>query len=1689
MYDQTVLSSQLEQEIETLRQQAALAWAAYDYDAAIGYYSNALDTLQAEMQAAQQPVPPAVEYDLLSSRAACYGRSGNFASQLTDTLAMAPLAQALADPPRLVEVAARCADVLIALGRLGEAQISAEAAYTLARQTGDANLSADGLYALGRAYLSQSDNLHSRECLTEALELYRQCGERSGQAKCLRILGVIAYYSGENTQARQFYKEALSLFRQLGNRYYEARALNNLGLAASDMAEWRAYQEQALAIFQAIGDKPWQANMYNNLGLLYGRLGLYDTARLYGERAVAMALEMQALQDACSNLESLGHAYLELDQPELSRHAFKESLELADEIGDQPAQAYARLGLGRVALALGEAAEARQLMQDAAQLIRGLNRPAELANNLCWLGAAHLSLGDPRAALQCTFEAVELLDVVGDQGTSQAQEALWWHYQALVRLAGEAEPEQAWQVLQKARQVALDNIAALSDAGLRRSYLNKVKINRHILLEWAQQMKVRGLSLEQVPIHPGSLQEQFRRMISIGVRMNEPRPLDDLLEFIMAQLIELSGAERALLVLLMGTVQYVAAAYGYAGEARQAALEQHTDMLDDLTAVPHPLMQQAPDGEWQLSRIAAPLSAQGQLLGMIIVENNDLFDRFTEIDQDLLAAFANQAAAAIENARLYHGLEQRVAERTAQLKASNARLEQNNAELAIVNSVQEGLAAELNFRAIVDMVGDKLRQVFDTGDIGIRWYDPEANLLHYLYEYEHGVRLNIPSSTPSNTSVWATVIHTRQPVILNTRAEMAALGIQLVPGTDQSKSMISVPIVGRDRVVGNIILENYEKEHAYSEANVRLLGTVAASMGVALENARLFDEAQHRAREMAVLAEVGRDISATLDLAMVMEQIASHARDLLAGDTSAIYLPEADGQTFKAIVAQGPIAEQIKEDAIHLGQGIIGCLAQSGAAEFINDVNHDPRVRLIPGTGGIADDERLVVAPLLAGERLTGMMAVWRIGGKLFNQDDLDFLVGLSRQAAIAIENARLFDDVQRLLKESEQRAAELSTINRVSQALVAESNLNALLQMVGEQMRQIFKADVVYVALLDRQTNLIHFPYQSGENFTHLRFGEGLTSKIIQSGEPLLINRDIQARRAELGTALVGKEARSYLGVPVMAGGQAIGVISVQSLQEEGRFTHNDARLLSTIAANVGAAIQNAQLFQAAQTARTAAEAANQAKSAFLANMSHELRTPLNAIIGFTRIVRRKGEEALPQKQLENLDKVLTSAEHLLGLINTVLDIAKIEAGRMEVHTTEFDLTSLVDMCVTTAQPLLKPGVAMEVEIEPGLAPIESDQEKIKQILFNLLSNAAKFTHEGSIDIRVRRQEAALVIEVADTGIGISTEALERIFEEFQQADSFTTRKYGGTGLGLSISRSLARLLGGELTASSTVGSGSTFVLSVPWRYSDFVGRPTRRKTGPLPPEKAPAVNQKRLVLAIDDDPDAVYLLQENLSPYYQVVGARSGAEGLQMAHQLRPQAILLDIILPDKDGWQVLHDLKNDPVTYPIPVILLTIVDKKALGYQLGAAAYLLKPLNGEAVMEALQRVSQPQPLHRPHRLLVVDDDPNVSDMLRQILPEDRYELDMAVDGVAALEMVERQPPDLILLDLMMPRLDGFGFLEKLRQHPQHQAIPIVVITAKVLTDNDLARLQNSVVDILLKQGLMGEQLVQELDRILGK
>jgi signal transduction histidine kinase/DNA-binding response OmpR family regulator len=490
--------------------------------------------------------------------------------------------------------------------------------------------------------------------------------------------------------------------------------------------------------------------------------------------------------------------------------------------------------------------------------------------------------------------------------------------------------------------------------------------------------------------------------------------------------------------------------------------------------------------------------------------------------------------------------------------------------------------------------------------------------------------------------------------------------------------------------------------------------------------------------------------------------------------------------------------------------------------------------------------------------------------------------------------------------------------------------------------------------------------------------------------------------------------------------------------------------------------------------------ETASRHKSEFLANMSHELRTPLNAIIGFTRLVMRRAQDALPAKQYENLQKILTSSEHLLSLINSILDLSKIEAGRMEVRPTEFALEPLLDLCLATAEPLVKAdGVRLAKDVEGRLPHLYTDQEKLKQILINLLSNAAKFTEAGSITVRGRDLGARVELSVTDTGIGIPNAALDLIFEEFRQVSSGAVQQRSGTGLGLAISRRLARMLGGEILAVSEEGKGSTFTVDIPTRLASAPQLKPTPRTACAPPAEIRPRRGEQVVLAIDDDPNVVYLLKENLADAgYRVVGAGSGEDGLQMARELHPSAITLDVVMPGIDGWQVLHTLKSDPSTRDIPVILLSIVDQKNLGFRLGAADYVVKPFGRDTLIGAVARVA-------PHcrRVLVVDDDPNVVEIIRQSLEGESCTIDWAPDGVAGLERIAEMRPGVILLDLLMPRMDGLAFLEALQADTAHGNIPVIVLTAKSLTGAERLLLQKRVLGLMEKHGLDRETLIRQL------
>jgi signal transduction histidine kinase/DNA-binding response OmpR family regulator len=501
---------------------------------------------------------------------------------------------------------------------------------------------------------------------------------------------------------------------------------------------------------------------------------------------------------------------------------------------------------------------------------------------------------------------------------------------------------------------------------------------------------------------------------------------------------------------------------------------------------------------------------------------------------------------------------------------------------------------------------------------------------------------------------------------------------------------------------------------------------------------------------------------------------------------------------------------------------------------------------------------------------------------------------------------------------------------------------------------------------------------------------------------------------------------------------------------------------------------------------AKEAAESANRAKSAFLANMSHELRTPMNAILGYSEMLMEDAEESGDEDTAADLKKIHQSGNHLLALINDVLDLAKIESGKMEALSEDFEVESLIDEVAATAQPLMgKNRNQLRIERGEALGSAQQDVTKLRQSLLNLLSNAAKFTHAGTVTLKAERSAQSgtdsLILSVQDSGIGIPADKLDTVFEEFGQAEETTSREYGGTGLGLPISRRFCQMLGGDLTVESLSGVGSTFTIRVPAVLPGSSVRP--------PVEATPAKTQAQLakireagagrtVLVIDDDAEARDIVERMLrADDFTVVSAGTGEEGLRLAHALLPAVITLDVMMPDMDGWAVLRALKADPVLREVPVVMLTMLDDKTKGYSLGATDYLIKPIDREALRSLVSRYFAPE---APCAALLIDDDPVVRGTVSSTLAAAGWEVVESENGRQALEQLASARPSLILLDLMMPVMDGFDFLVELHANPEWREIPVIVLTSKDLTAEDRRALSGRVEQIVEKDAWSHEQLV---------
>lgn len=832
------------------------------------------------------------------------------------------------------------------------------------------------------------------------------------------------------------------------------------------------------------------------------------------------------------------------------------------------------------------------------------------------------------------------------------------------------------------------------------------------------------------------------------------------------------------------------------------------------------------------SMLDVPLVVGGVLRGKLQLQDMHKESAFTDSDVRLLETIASSMSVALENARLFDET-QRLLKET----------EEHNAELAIITSVQRALASKLEMQAIYDLVGDKVRDVFDAQGVGISYYDRATNFIRFPYCLFRGKRIT-EMDFELGKGLTSHIIQSRQPLLINEDAaerykELGAI-FAATESEDTAKSWLGVPLIAGGQVTGVIQLENYEREFAYSDSDVRLLTTLANSMSVALENARLFDEVQKKNAEITEALEretASNDILRVIaesptDIQPVLDVIARNATQLSGLDDAIITLRAGDMLRVDAHygdVPTFPIGEgfPFNRDSV-AGRAIL-------EGRPLQAIHNQRGVKSEYPEGDKAARKygyRMSCAvPLMREGKAIGAISIRRLNPELLTEKQIALIQPFANQAAIAVENVRLFNETTRLLKETEQRNAELAIINSVQAGLASKLDIQAIYDLVGDKLSEIFDAPAVFISNYDLAANRAYYPYYSIERkriSLEPRPPSGAALEIIRTRQPVFLQQDAEKRLVEeykMPTIPGTPDAESYLLMPMIVGSHVKGGIGVMSTDRKHPLDDSSVRLLQTIASSMSVALENARLFDETQRlfleakeARSAAEQADQAKSAFLSSMSHELRTPLNAIINFVEMIARGMIGPVNQEQVELLDQALHSSKHLLNLINDVLDISKIQAGQLTLFI-EDQVSVQVELEATLSIVgglLQEKGLQLIRDIDSHLPMISCDRRRVRQVLLNLISNAVKFTNEGTVTVSVKNQGQAVLFAVIDTGPGIPLAKQNLIFEPFLQAEN-SERQVQGTGLGLPISRSLVRAHGGELWVDSQPGEGSAFFFTLP--------------------------------------------------------------------------------------------------------------------------------------------------------------------------------------------------------------------------------------------------------------------------------
>jgi PAS domain S-box-containing protein len=1117
--------------------------------------------------------------------------------------------------------------------------------------------------------------------------------------------------------------------------------------------------------------------------------------------------------------------------------------------------------------------------------------------------------------------------------------------------------------------------------------------------------------------------------------------------------------------------------------------------------------------------IVAPLVVSGQPIGALHLKLADVYQP-TDMDRRLFRTTSDQAAVVLSNQQL--------------IRDSQARAAQLQAAVEMA-----GLTTSIMERdALMQSAVDFIRESFGLYYVGIflndnrdEWAvlqtgtgEPGRKML------EMGHRLRIDGSAPISKS-----IAVQQPVVAlrsDKNDGTAGQWQEVVMGSDEAvhwqssddeetlwfdnpmlpeaRSELALPLESRGRVIGAMTFQS-DQPLSFTQEEVTTYQLMANQLANVLENANLYEQSQTSLAEASALYRIARRIADARSVREVfstaVEGIAEQGSPdfILAGLLEPVQEPERLN-----IVATWSRDQSLMFDEENLPTFPISQIRRFYdqlslehrflAADATQDPLIDPLVRQRTLEWGM---RALAAFQLDIRGFQYGTIMIYSKTGRGFSTSATRFYESIARLAFVALESLHLVDSTR---EEADRRALLNEVLRTASGFLDPRELMRQVTPVIAKGidmpvMLWSWEGEYARPASICRPDG----SFLSLSNDVGFRLSEiPLVGDVIQTRQPALqvFERGSASGRrgtkSKSTTALTWNYIRDSLqleegyGVPLLtARDQVLGVLVLG--RQKGHFLIDEAEkeFLRSASTNISVAIETAQLYQEGQEAAERAKDADRLKTEFLANMSHELRTPLNSIIGFSRVILKGIDGPLTDMQKTDLEAIFTSGKHLLNLINDILDISKIEAGKMEFVFESTDIAELARTVMNSTAIALVKDVPVELisEIPDDVPPVLADARRIRQVITNLLGNAAKFTEEGFIRLKVEQEDDQWVtVSVQDTGIGIPKERTHVVFKEFEQVDSSSTRRYEGTGLGLPVSKKFIEAHGGKMWFESEEGQGSTFYFSIP---INGPGSVTSDKAEVKEPRAQ--TEDERTILTVDDDEAVITLFRRYLGKQgYHVVGLTKADRVVEEAKRLKPYAITLDILMPNRDGWQLIQDLKTDPETQNIPIVVCSIVSAADKGLSMGVADYLVKPVTEQDLLKTLTRLAEGEVYFedgRGRHVLIVDDSPDDRSLLRRILENANYQVNEAEGGAEAIGRIRNQVPDLLILDLMMPVVDGFAVLENLKMDERTRQIPVVVVTAKELTSAERGRLQRRA-EALLQKGLFDqEQLLKDVSEALKR